>query len=111
MAGTPKFGAASGSDTHTTKVEIDKKIELATWRDKTGTTIKVKDFDPTTDFNVEIEADAVADFAPGVGGSLPMTGVTGGVSVITSTKYSESNDGKATTTVSGTNYPSGSELS
>jgi hypothetical protein len=110
MAGTPQFGAPSGSDSHTTKVDIDKKVEVATWRDKTGTTVKVKTFDPTTEFSVEIEADADSDFAPGVASSLPCTGISGGVSVITSTKVSEVNDGKTSTSVSGTNYPSGSAL-
>lgn len=108
--GTPKFGAALGTDTYTTKVEVEKKTNIATWVDKTGTTKKVLDYDPTTDFSVDIEADAAASYTPGVITTLPLTGITGGVTVCPSVKYSETNDGKAVTSVSGTNYPSASKL-
>jgi hypothetical protein len=110
MASTPKFGAALGVDTHTTKVDVEKKIEIATWKDKAGVTKKVHEVDPTTDFSVEIEGDAQSDYTPGIISSLPLTGVSGGVTVCPSVKYSETNDGKAVTTVTGTNYPTATEL-
>jgi hypothetical protein len=110
MAATPKFGAALGVDVHTTKVDVDKKIEIHTWKNKSGVTLKVHEVDPTTEFTVEIEGDAVSDFTPGIISTLPLSGITGGVTVCPSVKYSESNDGKATTTVTGTHYPSASEL-
>jgi hypothetical protein len=111
MASTPKFGAALGSDSFTTKVEVEKKIEIVTWKNKSGVTTKVHEVDPTTDFSVEIEGDAQADYTPGIISTLPLSGLTGGVVVCPSVKYSESNDGKAATTVTGTHYPSAAELS
>ena len=111
MAATAKFGAALGVDALTTKVEVEKKIEIVTWKNKSGVTTKVHEVDPSTDFNVEIEGDAQGDFTPGIITALPLTGVSGGVTVCPSVKYSESNDGKAVTAVSGTNYPSATELS
>lgn len=110
MAATLKFGAALGVDTQTTKVEVEKKIEIVTWKNKSGVTNKVHEVDPTTDFNVEIEGDAQTDFTPGIISTLPLTGISGGVTVCPSVKYSESNDGKAVTTIQGTNYPSATEL-
>jgi hypothetical protein len=111
MAATLKFGAALGTDTQTTKVDVEKKIEIVTWKNKSGVTNKVHEVDPSTDFTVEIEGDAQTDFAPGIITTLPLTGITGGVTVCPSVKYSETNDGKAVTTVTGTNYPSATELS
>ena len=110
MASTPKFGAALGSDTYTTKVDIEKKIETTVWKDKTGVSKIVKTTDPTTEIAVTIEADAQADFAPGIITTLPVTGISGGVVACSSVKYSETNDGKAATDISATHYPSAAVL-
>lgn len=113
MAAEPKFGAACGTDEYTTRVELDAKSEIATWRDKTGTTTLVKGYDPTTDISIEIDGDARADVAAGVVASLPLesaAGISGGAIAVTSVKYSEQNDGKATTSVSATHYPSGEDF-
>jgi hypothetical protein len=111
MAATPKFGAALGVDVHTTKVDVEKKIEIVTWKNTSGVTNKVHEVDPTTDFSVEIEGDAQSDYAPGIMSSLPLTGLSGGVTACPSVKYSEGNDQKAVTTVTGTHFPSATELS
>lgn len=114
MAATPKFGAALGSDELTTKVELDSKVEVATWRDKTGTTAHVKDYDPTTEISVEIEGDARTDFEAGVLSTLPVesgAGITGGVTIAPSVKYSETNEGKAVTSITATHYPSAAVVS
>jgi hypothetical protein len=110
MAATAKFGAALGSDELTKSVETDKQAEEIAWRNKSGVEVKHHTFNPTTAFSVVIEGDARADFDVGVDETLPLTGLTGGSSVITGVKYSESYDGKAETAITGKHRPSASAL-
>jgi len=103
-----KFGIHNHDGLLTESVGTEKKAEVATLRGSNGQTKYVKEYDRTTDFNLKTRGEESA-LALGSGDPGIAT-LTGGVTMINSIKYDESNTDFPTAEVSGTNYPDAVEL-
>lgn len=111
MAATATFGAAIGSDTYTSSVEIEKTSEIAVWKNNVGVDVKVKAFNPMTKGSITISG-IDATIAAGVAATIPLASgtISGGVITVPSVKMSYKTDGPAEQVVSFEHRPSASEL-
>ena len=102
------FGVTRVGGALIASVETNDKIEVKQLKGSNGVTARVKAIDPTTDFTVKGHGNCNVG-APGVGNS-GISGVGGGVTVITSVKNSESNEQFSSWEYSGTVFPNAQQV-
>jgi len=83
------IGVTAYSETLTQSVEINKTVEQLHISEKDGTYGQGKAFDPTFEVQVSGRGDLPSVV---VGGSATITGISGGVSIITNISTTEKNE-------------------
>ena len=101
----PDIGVTAYSEVLTQSVEIATTLEELYIANGDGTFGQGKLFDPTTEVSVSGRGDLPT---LAIGGSATITGVTGGVSIITSINQSEKNEDYADWSFTMTQWPSAS---
>tara|TARA_B110000285_G_scaffold209684_1_gene250890 strand:+ start:562 stop:885 length:324 start_codon:yes stop_codon:yes gene_type:complete len=101
----PDIGVTAYSEVLTQSVEISTTLEELHIAQKDGTYGQGKGFDPTTEVSVSGRGDLPT---LAIGGSATITGVSGGVSIITNISQSEKNEDYADWSFTMQNWPSAS---
>lgn len=99
------IGVTAYADTLTQSVEITKSVEELHISEKDGTYGQGKAFDPTFEISVSGRGDLPSLT---LGGSTAITGVTGGVSIITNISQTERNEDYADWSFTQRNFPGAS---
>ena len=102
------FGVTKHGGLYTESVEVEDTIQTVTFKGPDGVTKVIRAYDPKKKFTLKTRGEA-SGVAVGVD-DPGIEGVTGGVSVIESVKNGEKNDDFPTAEVSGTNYPSATDV-
>jgi hypothetical protein len=99
------IGVTAYSETLTQSVEITKTVEELHISEKDGTYGQGKVFDPTFEAQVSGRGDLPSLT---IGGSASVTGITGGVSIITNISHTEKNEDFADWSFTLRNWPGAS---